>query len=280
MIWDIVARTIGEVAMIVEAPKQRAGKSQTIERAALILACFSAEEPHLTLAELASRLNLNQSTAYRYVSTLQDAGLLERDQRRGGYRLGLRVIELSYVALNHIDVRKHALDEMDKLRDEFNLLVSLGVLFEGDVLHIAHSVPAHWPPWYTTVGRRAVAHCTSLGKVLLAALPWPAALATVERFGWRPYTPKSIQDPERLERELALVRERGVAIDDEERNLGTMCVGAPVRDYSGQVVAALSVSGKLERLAGPDRDAVVGRVREAADRVSLRLGYGGTSAYL
>lgn len=266
--------------MIADAPSQRPGKSQTIERAALILACFSAEEPHLTLAELAGRLGLSQSTAYRYVATLQAAGLLERDPRRGGYRLGPRVIELSNIALNHLDVRKHALDEMDALRDEFNLLVSLGILFEGDVLHIAHSVPAHWPPWYTTVGRRAVAHCTSLGKVLLAARPWPEALATVERYGWRPYTPNSIRDGERLERELARVRGQGFAIDEEERNLGTVCVGAPVRDYSGAVVAALSVSGKRERLADADRDTVVPRVREAADRVSFRLGYGGTSAYL
>lgn len=263
-----------------EIPRQRAGKSQTIERAALILACFSAEAPHLTLAELAGKLGLNQSTAYRYVATLQAAGLLERDPRRGGYRLGLRVIELSNIALNHNEVRKHALEEMDRLRDDLNLLVSLGVLFEADVLHIAHSVPAHWPPWYTTVGRRAVAHCTSLGKVLLAARPWPEVTGLIDRHGWRPYTPNSIQDAGRLERELAGVRGQGFAIDNEERNLGTACVGAPVRDYTGQVIAALSVSGKTERVTPEFRARAIPRIREAADRVSFQLGHGGTAAYL
>lgn len=265
---------------VAEPASRQPGKSQSIERAALILACFSAETPHLTLAELSARLGLSQSTAYRYVSTLQAAGLLERDPRRGGYRLGLRVIELSNIALNHNEVRKHALDEMDRLRDHLNALVSLGVLFEADVLHLAHSVPDHWPPWYTTVGRRAVAHCTSLGKVLLAALPTPEAVALVERHGWRSCTAHSIRDAGRLERELTTAREQGFAIDQEERNLGTVCIGAPVRDYTGQVVAALSVSGKTERMTSETRGETVPLVREAADRISFRLGYGATAAYL
>jgi DNA-binding IclR family transcriptional regulator len=262
----------------IEAP--RSGESQTVARAGLILACFSSEEPHQTLAELAAKLGLNQSTVYRYVAALQTAGLLERDGRRGGYRLGPRVIELSNVALNQSEVRKQALDEMDPLRDRLSMLVSLGVLLEGDVLHIAHAVPAHWPRWYTTVGRRAVAHCTSLGKVLLAARPWPEVRQLVERHGWRPYTPNSIQGFDRLEQELALIREQGYAIDNEERKAGTACLGAPIRDYSGEVVAALSVSGKAGKLSPEFRAEILPHLREAADRISLRLGYHGSSAYL
>lgn len=262
------------------AAKPAPGRSQTVERAGLILACFSAEEPHLTLAELAGKLGLNQSTVYRYVASLQAAGILERDPRRGGYRLGPRVIELSNIALNQNEVRKHALDEMDRLRDELNLLVSVGVLFEGDVLHIAHSVPAHWPRWYTTVGRRAVAHCTSLGKVLLAARPWPEVEELIARHGWRPYTRNSIVDFARLEQELALVREQDYAVDCEERNLGTVCLGAPIRDYSGEVVAALSVSGKVDRMSPEFRAQALPSVREAADRISFQLGHHGSSAYL
>jgi DNA-binding IclR family transcriptional regulator len=260
--------------------KSASGRSQTIERAGLILACFSAEEPHLTLAELAAKLGLNQSTVYRYVASLQGAGILERDPRRGGYRLGLRVIELSSIALNQNEVRKQALDEMDRLRDELNLLVSVGVLFEGDVLHIAHSVPEHWPRWYTTVGRRAVAQCTSLGKVLLAARPWPEVAQLIERHGWRPYTRNSIQDLARLEAELAEVREQGYAIDLEERNQGTVCLGAPIRDYTGEVIAALSVSGKADKMTPAFRAQTLPYVREAADRISFRLGHHGSSAYL
>jgi IclR family transcriptional regulator, KDG regulon repressor len=264
----------------VKTSKHPAAKSQTIERAASILTCFSSEMPHLSLATLAEKLALNQSTAYRYVSTLVAAGLLERDNRLGGYRLGLRVIELSHVALNQNEVRKHGLEESDLLRDELNVLVSLAVLCEGDVLHIAHSVPDHWPRWHTTVGRRAVAHCTSLGKVLLAYRPWPEVVALIEQYGWRPYTPSSIQDFPRLEEELAEVREHGYAIDREERNRGSICIGAPVHDFSGQVIAALSISGKAEKLPPESWDEIALRVCEAANRISFRLGYQQSSAYL
>lgn len=260
--------------------RQRAAKSQTVERAASILTCFSAETPRLSLAALAETLQLNQSTAYRYISTLEAAGLLERDGQRSGYRLGPRVIELSNVALNHNEVRKHGLDETDRLRDELNVLVSLAVLFEGDVLHIAHSVPDNWPRWHTTVGRRAVAHCTSLGKVLLAYQPWPQVVSMIETYGWRPYTPHSIKEFSRLQQELVRIRECGFAVDHEERNVGTICIGAPIYNFAGQVVAALSISGKLEKLPHGSWIETAPQVCEAANRISFRLGYQQSSAYL
>jgi DNA-binding IclR family transcriptional regulator len=265
---------------IARSPRPAGAKSQTVERATLVLACFSAAEPHLTLAELAGKLELHPSTLYRYVAALQDAGLLERDRRRGGYQLGPRVIELAGIALNQIEVRKHALDELEALRDEVGLLTNLGVLFEGDVLHIEQAWPRGVPRLYTTVGRRAVAHCTAMGKVLLAYRPWAEVRELIERFGWRPYTPNSIADFGRLKAELALVRERGHGVDEEERRPGVRCVAAPIRDYSGEVIAALSVSGTTEALQAERRPPLVRRVSEAADRISYRLGYHATAAFL
>lgn len=257
----------------------RRARSQTIERAALVLTCFSAEEPQLGLAELATRLDLNPSTVYRYVATLEDAGLLVRNQR-GGYRLGLRVIELAGIALNQIEVRKHALDEMDRLRDQVNLLTNLAVLLDGDVLHLAHSAPKSVPRMYTALGRRAVAHCTSLGKALLADRPWAETRAAIERHGWRPYTRHSIADFARLETELAAVRAQGYAIDREERRIDVVCMAAPIRDRAGEVVAAISVSGSKTRMTESLRRRVLPRVIEAAARVSFRLGYQANAAYL
>lgn len=254
--------------------------SQSIERAGLILACFSETTPQLTLADLAARLDLSPSTVYRYVATLQAAGLLERDGRRGGYRVGLRVIELAGIALNQIEARKQALDEMDRLRDAVDLLVNLAVLFEGDVLHVAHSAPRHVPRLFTALGRRAVAHCTALGKVLLAHRPWEEVTRRIEQYGWRPYTERSIRTYDRLRRELAAVRERGYAVDIEERRAGVACIAAPIRNHAGEVVAALSVSGTTEKLHPAAREAILPAVREAADRISFRLGYAATAAYL
>jgi len=256
-------------------------RSQTIDRAALILTCFSAAEPNLTLAELAARLDLNQSTVYRYVATLLATGLLERNGQRGGYRLGLRVVELACVALNQIEVRREAIPEMDRLRDEMQLLVNLAVLDpeQGDVIHIAHSAPQGWPPRATTPGRRAVAHCTALGKLLLAYEPWERVRQTIAETGWRPYTPKSIQDFDRLEHELATIRGEGFSLDDEERGHGTVCLGAPIRDRSDRVIAALSMTGTSQKLTPTYRAEILPHLLEAANRISYRLGHPGTLAY-
>lgn len=265
---------------IASSSRSSGAKSQTVERATLVLACFSAAEPHLTLADLAAKLDLHPSTLYRYVASLQDAGLLERDRRRGGYQLGPRVIELAGIALNQIEVRKHAQDELEALRDESGLLTNLGVLFEGDVLHIEQAWPRGVPRMYTTIGRRAVAHCTAMGKALLAYREWTEVRDLIQRFGWRPYTAQSIDSFARLKSALAAIRQQGFAVDEEERRQGVRCIAAPIRDYTGDVIAALSVSGTGESLLPRRREPLVRRVCEAADRVSYRLGYHATAAYL
>jgi IclR family transcriptional regulator, KDG regulon repressor len=246
-------------------------RSQTIERAAFVLSCFSPSEPYLSLSQLAAKLDLHPSTVYRYVTTLEAAGLLERGEQRRGYRLGLGVVGLAALVLNHLDVRKEALDEMDRIRDDTGLIVNLAMLFQGDVLHIAHAAPAGWPRWKTTPGRRAVAHCTALGKVLLAHSPWESVEEAIKQHDWRPYTPNSIQSFERLADELERVREQGYAIDDEERAPGIMCFAAPLRDYTGRVAASISVSGPRGHMV-ENQPTVLARLMDGANRISVRLG--------
>lgn len=261
------------------APADGTKRTRTIERAALILTCFSVQEPRLTLGQLAAKLDLNQSTVYRYVQTLLAAGLLERAPGRGGYQLGLRVVELAYVAMNQLEVRKAALDEMERLRDELGLLINLGVRFQGDVLKVAQAAPGGWPTWKTTVGNRLPAECTALGKVLLAHRPWDEARAMIEQRGWRPATRHSVQDLAQLAGQLEEARERGYAVEREECVLGGACVAAPIRDHTGAVVAALSITGPLSRLT-ETLPREIDAVREAANRISLRLGYDGVVAFV
>jgi DNA-binding IclR family transcriptional regulator len=235
----------------------------------------------LTLSGIATRLNLNQSTAYRYISTLEHAGLLTRNEPGSGYRLGLGVIELASVALNQIEVRREAIPEMDVLRDQLQFLVNLAVLdpAAGDIIHIAHSAPQGWPPRATTPGRRAVAHCTALGKMLLAHRPWDDVKETIERNGWRPYTRDSIQDFERLADELEGVRVNGYSIDMRERAPESLCLGAPIRNRSDQVIASLSLTGTTQSISPEIREDLLVDLGSAASRISYRLGHPGTVSY-
>lgn len=264
------------------ATKTPKARSQSIDRAGLILTCFSGAEPYLTLAEIAERLGLPQSTAYRYTSTLEEAGLLERDSRRGGYRLGLQVVELAGVALNQIAARREAIPEMDRLRDELQLLVNLAMLDPRDmtdIIHVAHAAPPGWPIWVATPGRRAIAYCTALGKTLLSYQPWANVQHAIELRGWRTYTERSIQTFDALVEELERIRQQGYAEDDGERSPDTRCLAAPILDHSGQAVAALSVSGSSQRFTPDKRQLALPAVMDAAKRVSLRLGYAGSLAY-
>ncbi len=247
--------------------------TQTVDRALAVLACFSVEQPELSLTEIALRFGLHVSTAHRLLATMEARGYVERDARSGSYRLGLSILELAGVALNQSEVCRHGLSELDFLRDTLNLSANLAVLRDGDVLHLAYSVPTDVPRYNTTIGRRAVAHCTALGKVLLAALPREAVHADIERRGWRPYTIHGIQDAESLDRCLDDVLQRGYALDREERDLDLWCVASPVRNYTNQVVAAISVSGPPARFAGGALDHTIATVRERGRHLSMKLGY-------
>jgi DNA-binding IclR family transcriptional regulator len=255
--------------------------SRSTERAAAILACFSLEEPRLRVSEIAKRLELHPSSVYRYLEALEAAHLVERDEQFGGYKPGLRIVELSVVVLRNLEVRRQALDEMDGLRDEMGLLVNLGVLRDADVIHVAHAFPVGWPRENMDVGRPAAAHATSLGKVLLASLPLEEAVRRVLNAGWRSYTPHSIQSESSLRTELAKVAESGFAIDEEERNLGIMCVAVPIRAADSKVVAALSATGRSDSIRQQGTDKLAARLTRSAHRISVRMGRSGDMlAYL
>jgi DNA-binding IclR family transcriptional regulator len=247
--------------------------TQTVDRAMAVLGCFSLERPEQSTTEIAAQLGLHLSTAHRLLRTMEATGYVEREGGGGRYRLGLRIIELAGIALNQSELRRHGLAELDSLRDLLNLNANLAVLDHGDVFHLAYAVRPDTPRFYTTLGRRAVAHCTALGKVLLAAQPRDAVHADIERRGWRPYTTHSIQDWATLDRCLDEVAAQGYTIDREERAYGTWCVAAPVRNYTTQVVAAISVTGPRQQFDGDALGIAIATLREHAERLSMRLGY-------
>jgi IclR family transcriptional regulator, KDG regulon repressor len=246
--------------------------SRSTERAVALLTCFTPEAPRHRVADLAEQLGMHPSSVYRYVMALEAAQLLERDVDYGGYRLGLGVLELSSIVLRDLDVRRFALDELDRLSDETGLLANLGLLKAGKVIHVAHAFPPGWPRWNMDLGHAAIAHCTSLGKVLLAALPWEEALQHAEQVEWRGYTANSLRDSAALKAELQEVARRGYAVDNEERSAGAMCVGVPIFGQNGDVRAAMSISGTTSRINEIGVDKCAATLLIAARRVSSQLG--------
>lgn len=244
--------------------------AQTVTRAFAILDAL-AGRPGSTLQDLVKRLALHPSTARRLLAVLEANGYVRREPP--GYALGFRLVELAGLALDHTDLVRQSLSELDQLRDRLGLNANLAVLADGDVLHLAYAVGSKTPRYYTAIGRRAVAHCTAMGKVLLAAEPRDRVHETVERFGWRPYTAHSIQDWTRLDRELDQVANSGYAVDRQERKTGVECLAAPIRDRSRRVVAAISVTGTVGAMEAIGLDQIRREVTAHAQRASAKLGF-------
>src|SRR5689334_4097051 len=127
--------------------------AQTIDRGLTILQCFTPTSPSLSAQDLAKQLAIPHSTLFRYLATLEAGGYLDRDSHSGLYRLGLRLIEHAGIVLNQLDVRVHALPELDALADEVALNGNLAVLFDGDTFHIGYAIRSEVPRMYTTLGR-------------------------------------------------------------------------------------------------------------------------------
>lgn len=224
------------------------------------------------ITELSRRLGLGKSTVHRLCATLEHHGYLVRDPGTGRYRLSLRVFQIGSHALEALDLPARALPELERLGAATEETVHLAVLDGPDVIFIGKVESPRPLRLYSHVGRRCPAHCTAVGKVLLASVrPGQRALASARPL--KRYTAKTITSAPALERELEEVRRRGYATDDEEFEEGIRCVAAPVRDYRGRVMAALSVSLPAGRLPRSRTAALVEQVLEAARRVSKELGY-------
>ena len=237
-----------------------------------LIKAFSDDEYEIGISNLAKRLGLAKSTVHRLASTLIDAGMLEQNSENGRYRLGLSLFELGSLVRRKMDVSSEAKPYLKMLREKTGETVHLAILDQASVLFINNLESEHAVRMSVNVGVRAPAHCTAVGKALLA-FQAADAVETVLAGAFETRTAKTISNATDLRQDLATVRARGYAIDDEELELGLRCIAAPIRDHSGNVVAATSVAGPAQRMTKKALSAFAPDVIAAADAISARLGY-------
>jgi IclR family acetate operon transcriptional repressor len=243
----------------------------SVRNAARLLKEFSRTDRELGVSELARRLGLSTSTVHRMLATLTAERLLDRG-RSGRYRLGLAMYDIGANVGPNLDLHEAALPVMAVLRADTGETVQLAVLDGMESVYIDRLESPHTVRIFARVGTRLPATTTSTGKVLLAALP-PAELEA-RLASWEPerVTPFTIADPGTLRARLREVAERGWAENREESRVGVVSSGAPVRDGSGAVVAALSVAAPTDRAAPATLARIRVAVVAAAARASTRLG--------
>jgi DNA-binding IclR family transcriptional regulator len=237
-----------------------------------ILTSFSVEDPEQDLTTLSRRLHLPKGTLVRLLDCLKFAGFVEADARSGVYRLGLRALEVGSVYQQTATLDGVARPVLVELAQGCGQSTNLGVLDEGQVIHVV-VVAAPSPLRYDAyVGMRADAHCTGLGKALLAGLAAADLDAFLEGRALPGKTPKTLTTPDALRAALVDVRRRGYALDDEETLPGLRCVAAPVKAPDGTTLAAVSASGPRTDFEGARLESTVAAVRAAATAIARRLG--------
>jgi DNA-binding IclR family transcriptional regulator len=248
------------------------GNIQSIERAAAILRLLSGRSKRLGVVDLAGELELPKGTVHGLLRTLQHVGFVEQDRETGKYQLGAALLHMGSSYLDGNELRTRALNWSDSLAARTREAVRIGTLHDRQVLVVHHVFRPDDSHQTLDVGSLLPAHATALGKVMLAYHPF--ALAEVAKEGLQSFTDATICDPERLQREVGRVAERGWAAEIGELHAGQVSIAAPITDRAGHNVGAMGIFGPPERLlaARQPRGELVAHVREGARAVSRELG--------
>src|SRR4051812_7229413 len=236
-----------------------------------LLTSFSGEEDELGITTLATRLRLAKSTVHRLATTLTAAGFLEQSET-GKYRLGVALFELGALVRRRMDVANEARPKLRELLEKTGETVQLGIVDHFSVLYVYEMESRHAIRMAAAVGARAPLHCTAVGKVLLAYQS-PEYVKQLLGQGLKAHTANSVTKREALLAMLAEVAEREHAVDDEESEEGLRAIAAPVRNHTGNVIAALGVAAPVQRMTKKDMQTCVPSVMATAAAVSARLGY-------
>lgn len=246
---------------------------QSVLKAFDILECLASTERPLSVREVAQQCSLSRPTAYRHLITLLTRDYVANSQDGGHFQIGARALSLSKSFLDRLDLPELAKPDMRELSQVSKETVYLAVLDGTEMLYVGRVDSTQQVRMHCVIGTRNPLHCTALGKAVLAFLPGEERAALLDRIPLTAYTPNTITDRAALEENLELVRARGYAIDDMEIEEGIRCIGAPVFDHTGYVIAAISTSGPAFRFSLARLHELSEVVIGVGRAISSKLGY-------
>ena len=248
---------------------------KVLDKSLSVLELLLQKESAMNMTELSKKLGFYPSTIHRILDTLKHWGYVEQDSHTQKYQLGLKALELGMAKLHQMDLVREATPCLKELVNQCNETVHLGTLEGEEVLYLAKEESSQTIRMISYVGKRAPLHSTSLGKVLLAYLSAEDRKKILEEKVLPRLTENTITDKRELEKELSKVRMQGFALDREENEKDVRCVAAPIRNYQGEVIAAVSVSSPVFRIDKNAQNNLKEALIETSKKISKRLGYNG-----
>lgn len=250
------------------------GKSgvQSVERSLDIIEALATEPAGIGLSRLADMTGLHKSTVHRLLATLLERGYVSK-QQDGSYRLGLKMIEAASCFLNGLELQTEARPYISRITRELGLTAHLGIL-EGDkVVYIEKMDVIANIKMYNQIGLRVPAYCSSLGKCLLSGYSRDELELIMSDCTFERFTQNTITSMEEFHKEMKKVRTKGWAIDNEESELNHRCIGAPIFDYRGDIIASISASGNNVAVPEDKIAQIAEYIKDIAMQISREMGY-------
>lgn len=254
----------------------RASKTPSVPalvRGLAILERIAKSRRGLTFAQLRRHFDFPKSSVHTLLLTFEREGYLQRDTDTGRYITGMKLVNIASVTMDGIVLREKAAPFLHALAAETAMTAHLAILDRDEVAIVAKVDRPGRDRVATWIGKRMDVHCTSLGKCLIAYLPDEDIDRRIGERGLLRHNENTIVSPLRLKEELARTRAVGYAMDDEEEEIGMRCIGAPIWNWDGHVVAAVSVTGSTSRINPETFEQIAGQVKQTALGISRQLGF-------
>jgi DNA-binding IclR family transcriptional regulator len=244
-----------------------------LEKAIRILVLLSTIRQSMDVNQISKQLGFPKSTVYRLIKVLAKHGLIEQDTEFRGYRLGTRLFQMANVVKYYRRVADIARPFMEELRNITGETVILAVIEEGRATVLRKVEGTHALRMVFDEGRTMPLHAGAASKILLAHLSAEEQDRIIQE-GLPRYSENTITDAIRLKKELAKIRQDGYAESDSELHVGAKAIAAPIRNFSGQVMASINLVGPAHRFQEPNMREYISLVKGHAEKISHMMGYG------
>ena len=248
--------------------RETSGPVPSVDRMLTMLELLANRGQGLSLSEISRELSLPKSSVHSILRTLERRKYLRHNTRTGKFLFDLKLLSLSYSALDALDIRCRARTPLRLLARAAGLTIHMAIRERNEMVLIEKLESSAGSRVATWIGRRMEMHCSALGKIVMAHLP-PEELERLIREGGLPrHNDNTISVPRRLKLELQKARELGYAVEDEEDEVGFRCVAAPVFDGPDRVVAAISIVGTVEQITSENLPRLAELVKKTAAEIS------------
>lgn len=245
---------------------------RAVERALQILDCFDDENPIRGVSEIAQAVDLHKATTHRIVTTLLNFGYLERADDDQRYRLGLKLAGIGFKVIGRMDLRREAIPYMTQLVEQWDEVCDLSIFDEGRVFYVEVLRGSHALTISAAIGQRLPAYCTASGKLFLAYLS-PEEVDTLLSEPLRAYTGNTITSKNALRQQFDTIRIQGYSLDDEELEAGIRAIATPIRNHTGDIIAAISIPGPTRRMTDDRIPQITSALIASAQAISHRMGW-------